>query len=263
MSGYLFGYGVLAAITLFLIGAERVWPASTFQRGEWLNNAGAFALTALCQMVLIPLLAVSETGLINQIGGGLIDLRQWPWSLGALAYLVAMDLGEYLFHRAQHTIPWMWAMHSLHHSDRALNVASSQRHFWLEPALKSVSIGLVVALAFKVNGEIVAVYFFTSFYHLIVHANLRLGFGRFSWIWNSPQYHRLHHSREAQHYNTNFAALLPVFDVISGSYQRPRRDEFPETGLDERVAAPLELIVWPVRAVLRRRDKVDLSSITR
>ena len=250
--GYIAGYGLLAAITVALLGFERLWPASPTQRGEWLNNGAAFTLTALSQMTLVPLIAVAETKAINGLGGGLVDLRPLPWGAGAIVYVLAMDLGEYLFHRAQHAVPWLWTMHSLHHSDRAVNVTTTQRHFWLEPALKGVSIWLAVALVFKVNGTILAIYFVVSAYHFLTHSNVRLGFGPLSWLFNSPQYHRLHHSRDPRHYNANFAALLPIFDVVTGAYRRPGRGEFPATGLEECAARPLELIVWPARGLLRQ-----------
>ena len=244
---------VVSVVALvLLLGAERMWPASRSQRGEWLNNGAAFALTIMSHIVLVALWPPAETGLVNALGGGLLDLRPLPWLAGALIYLVAMDLGEYLFHRAQHSIPALWAMHSLHHSDRGLNALTAQRHFWFEPMIKSVSIWLVVALLFKVNASILAFYAAVSLYHLFTHANLRVGFGPLAWLLNSPQFHRVHHSREPEDFNTNFAALLPIFDVMSGSYRRPRAGQFPATGLEETPEAATDLVTWPLRGFLKR-----------
>jgi sterol desaturase/sphingolipid hydroxylase (fatty acid hydroxylase superfamily) len=235
-----------------LLALERVAPASATQRGQWLNNIIVFFLSILGRIALGPLIAVSETGLINAAGGGLIDLTRWPLWLGAAVYLVAMDLGEYLFHRAQHAFPWLWAMHSLHHSDPAMNVSTAQRHFWLDPAMKAVSVWLAVALLFKANGPILAIYATISLYHLLTHANVRVGFGAASWLWNSPQYHRLHHSSDPAHFNANYAALLPIFDVLSGAYRRPKPGEYPATGLgDEGMEGPFDLVTWPLRGPVR------------
>ncbi|MGH7734557.1 MAG: sterol desaturase family protein, partial [Gemmatimonadales bacterium] len=114
--------GGTAGIVVALAGLERLWPAHATQRPEWLNNGTALVLTTLSQSFLVALIATSETGFINAVGGGVVDLRAMPFVLGAAIYVLAMDAGEYLFHRAQHAIPWLWAMHSLHHSDRAVNV---------------------------------------------------------------------------------------------------------------------------------------------
>ena len=248
---------LFAAITVILLVAERLWPA-TAQRVEWANNAVAFGLSTFANLIVAVFPAVLVTRLINAAGGGLIDLSVLPLALGAIVYLVAMDIGEYLFHRAQHAIPWMWAMHSLHHSDRGLNVTTTQRHFWLEPLLKSVTIWAAVALVFRVNSAILIAYSLVSLYHFLPHANLRLGFGRLSWLLNSPQYHRLHHSRDPRHYNTNFAALFPILDVLAGSYRRPARGEFPAAGLDVAATSPLEMVTWPA-ARLQRAERAEVG----
>jgi sterol desaturase/sphingolipid hydroxylase (fatty acid hydroxylase superfamily) len=240
-----------AAIIAALLVLERLWPAAV-GRAEWANNAAAFVLTMLGHTIHSLFPAVLVAGLVNAAGGGLVDLSAMPLAVGAAVWLVAMDLGEYLFHRAQHAIPWLWAMHSLHHSDRALGVLTAQRHFWLEPALKSVSIWLVVALVFKADAAILGIYAAISLYHLAIHANLRLGFGPLAWLLNSPRYHRLHHAREPGCHNANYAALLPIFDVLSGSYRRPGPGEFPASGLDEAASSPLDMVIWPVRKMARR-----------
>ncbi len=246
------GYLLFAALIAVILGLERLWPAITVQRGEWANNAAAFGFYAVSQAAIGVAWPAAETHLVNSLGGGLIDLRGQPWWIGAAAFLLAMDLGEYLFHRAQHALPWLWALHSLHHSDRALNTTTTVRHFWLDPALKSVSIWLAVALLLKVDRSALAVYGAAGLWNYINHANLRFGFGPLSWAWNSPQYHRLHHSTDAAHYNANFAALLPIFDVITGAYHRPAKGEFPPTGLEDRAASPLDVALWPWRGLRSR-----------
>jgi sterol desaturase/sphingolipid hydroxylase (fatty acid hydroxylase superfamily) len=246
-------YVLVGCLVAALLLLERLRPASAKQRGAWLDNIIVFAVSFMTSSATGPLIAVAETGLINAAGGGLVDLRAMPLWMGAAIYLVAMDLGEYLFHRAQHAIPWLWAMHSLHHSDPGMNISTAQRHFWLDPAMKAVSIWLAVALLFRASGPILAIYAAVSLYHLFTHANVRVGFGPLSWLWNAPQYHRLHHSRDAAHFNANFAALLPIFDVISGAYRAPMAGEYPDTGLEgEVVSRPLDLVFWPVRKVFGR-----------
>jgi sterol desaturase/sphingolipid hydroxylase (fatty acid hydroxylase superfamily) len=125
----------------------------------------------------------------------------------ALAYIVTIDLLEYLFHRAQHAIPVLWAMHSLHHSDPAVNVSTTSRHFWLEQAIKSVTIYLAASLIFAASPMIIIIYAAVAYCNFFTHMNLRVGFGRFVLL-NSPQNHRIHHSSEPLHRDKNFAALF-------------------------------------------------------
>ena len=241
---------LMAATIALLLVIERARPASALQKGEWGRNilAGGFGLISNV-FLAGPLAGIVATGAVNALGGGLIDLTRLSWPFAAAAYLVTMDLGEYTFHRAQHAFPTLWSMHSLHHSDRAMNLSTAQRHYWLEPALKAVSIWLVVGLLFKVDVLIVSVYAIASLYNFFSHANVTIGFGRLSWLLNAPQYHRLHHGVDPSHHNANYAALLPIFDVITGAYHRPRPGEFPPTGLEQALDSSIQLVIWPLRRV--------------
>lgn len=245
---------VVLAAALIL---ERLRPARSDQRGDWWINLRAWGVYFAAALTSTPIAAGAATLIVNAAGGGLIRLPDTGWglALGVLVYLLAMDLGEYLFHRAQHAIPLLWAMHSLHHSDRAVNATTTNRHFWLEPAIKSVTIWMAVGLLFKASIAIVALYGVLTLYNLLLHSNVRLSFGRFSWLVNSPHYHRIHHSREARHFGGNYAALLTIYDLIGGTYRRPEPEDFPETGLAEG-PGPSEIwqvLIWPLVTPVRHR----------
>src|ERR1700689_535592 len=92
--------------------------------------------------VLLPLSGAATTLIVNALGGGLITLPASGLGLllAAPGYALLMDGSEYLFHRAQHRFPVLWAMHSLHHSDPAVNVSTAPRHFWGEMVLKAITI---------------------------------------------------------------------------------------------------------------------------
>jgi len=61
---------------------------------------------------------------------------------------------------------------------------------------------------------------------------------------------------------SQFADALPIFDLVFGTYYRPRREEFPATGLGPDFPAPRSLLsaqFGPLAAVgimLRRRSDV-------
>ena len=146
-------------------------------------------------------------------GASLIDAATLPLWLALPAYFLVRDFLEWFYHYAQHRVGALWAIHSLHHSD---------------PEMCALTIAAV------------------SLYHYFVHSNLRVDFGRWSWLLNSPAYHRRHHSRLPEHYDANLAALFPIWDVLFGFYRRP--DGWPPCGLDEGKPENLtELVAWPVR----------------
>jgi sterol desaturase/sphingolipid hydroxylase (fatty acid hydroxylase superfamily) len=245
--------------TLMTIAAgliiERVHPAGVVSLRQLVLNLNYSVLRTLLVAATEPIGAAVTGLIVAWAGGGLIVLPSSGrgLALGLTAYLVAMDGGEYAFHRAQHRIPALWAMHSLHHSDPAVNVSTAPRHFWAEDLLKTGSIYLVVALLLRVNPIVSGLYTLIAMSNFFFHMNLRIGYGRFSFILNSPQYHRLHHSLEPEHRGRNFAAILPIFDVLFGGYYRPRPGEYPPTGLydADQPSGLIEAVLWPARVLVR------------
>jgi sterol desaturase/sphingolipid hydroxylase (fatty acid hydroxylase superfamily) len=265
MSGALDNFHAVAALlapfllSLLLIGSglllERIRPACRAPGRAAIFNVAYMIASTFIQGVISPVILAGTAIVVRAFGGGLVVLPAQGLGLvlAAFAYIVTLDLFEYLFHRAQHAVPVLWAMHSLHHSDPAMNVSTTSRHFWLEQAIKSVTIYLAASLIFAAPPIIIFIYAVASYYNFFSHMNLRVGFGRFVLL-NSPQYHRIHHSSQLSHRDRNFAGLFPVFDVLGGTHYLPSADEYPPTGLDdgECPANLAEAIAWPARGVLRR-----------
>lgn len=247
-------FGLVLVAQLVTLAAvmtlEHFWPAKPQQRGR-ARNLGIGMIVLVTELLAGSWLAPLTTLAINSAGGGVFALPVHGWwiVLSVAIYLFATDLGEYLFHRAQHAFPFMWAMHSLHHSDTSFGTSTTIRHFWLESWIKTVTIWLAVGVLFKTPPLVLAIYSVLSFYNFLTHANLRLNFGALSWLLNSSAYHRLHHSAQKEHFDKNFAALLPIFDLLSGVYVRPSKGEWPETGLNTgaKPETVWDAIVWPLR----------------
>jgi sterol desaturase/sphingolipid hydroxylase (fatty acid hydroxylase superfamily) len=247
-------------LLMMLIGAalERRWPAALLQSrsGQRLNAMYAGLYMALAEAAK-PLTAAASVAIVNAFGGGMVVLVSRGW--GALAsfviVLLTLDLLEYAFHRLQHTWPILWRLHSLHHSAVDFNVTVTLRHHWLEVLIKGCLLYPLLGVLFKVDPWIVGA---TSVVFMIgnyfAHLNLRVDLGRYvTWV-NNPQYHRLHHSIRAEHFNHNFTQLLPLWDHLFGTLWVPAKHEWPATGLDN-VAQPRSLLAalsWPLRSQSRQ-----------
>lgn len=179
----------------------------------------------------------------------LFDLRGLPWIVQFAAFFLAIDLAEYLFHRAQHSIPWLWALHSLHHSDPDMNATTTERHHWLDQFIKFLTIYPAVVFLIATDGSVGFVYMLASLWNYVAHSSLPFSLG---WVFQSPAYHRRHHSSLPEHYNSNFAALLPLWDLLTGAYRKP--DTWPPTGIEHRPEKPIDLLTWPMSAFRERRS---------
>ena len=248
---------ILVLLTVFAVGAliERTAPVETPQPIAKLRvNVGYVFFVEFIKHQLDPIVGAAALTIVGAFGGGLIALSDEGWAAAgsAVVFFLAIDFVDYLWHRAQHAVPLLWAMHSLHHSDPAINVTTSTRHFWLEGPMRAMLVYPLVGILFQVPPAILLIYGLCKLQDFVQHLNLKLDFGPLWPVLCSPQYHRIHHSTRPDHYNRNFAHFLPLFDIIFGTHYRPLPGEYPPTGLDSgEVPNLLGAILWPLRRLLR------------
>jgi sterol desaturase/sphingolipid hydroxylase (fatty acid hydroxylase superfamily) len=199
----------------------------------------AFAVVAiqklLAQFGISPLIDLD----LSQTGGE----RNWlfrPLLLVVLALIPALifDFAYYWCHRLQHAVPILWRFHAVHHAIEELNGTNCYHH-WTEGFVRSIFILLPLALLVHLRvQEIVVISILTqSFWSHFVHLKANIGFGPLDRLFVSPAFHRVHHSRDAKHYDKNFAGLFSIFDVVFGTAYFPNRREQIDTGLADKFEA--------------------------
>ena len=152
----------------------------------------------------------------------------------AFVPIFVFDLFYYWFHRFQHEWPWLWEVHRLHHSEQVLNVTTNFRHHWLEEFFRAFFIVLPMNWLIRIGPASSAVAaLLISQWSSFFHANIRVGLGPLTGLVTGPQYHRIHHSIESKHAGKNYAAFFPLWDWVFGTYWRPARGDWPETGLSD------------------------------
>jgi sterol desaturase/sphingolipid hydroxylase (fatty acid hydroxylase superfamily) len=255
---------------------ERHFPAQRLKsNGGWVFNI-KLSMMYLAVPTLLGGVIAGTVAIVRRInGGGLIDLdfdssASVPVAIaGTFLFLLAFDFFYYWWHRAQHEMKPLWAMHKLHHMDETLGVSTQMRCHWLEEIGRIPFIFVPMALLFNLplHGGVIA--FVLTFWTGLIHSNLRLGFGKASMIVAGPQIHRIHHSNQIQHFDKNYAALFPIYDVIFGTYYHPARDEYPLTGVrgEPEIQSISQAFLLPFRAWSKgmrpRPDEADLPSAYR
>lgn len=238
----------MSILAIFTVQVAAIAVVTLFEKmrhkgpTDWLRNLQAWFVQIGTGLAFLPLIQSWNVS-------PLVDGTALPLWLGFALFLVVRDAAEFAFHLAQHKVPFLWRMHSLHHSDPEMTALTTNRHFWGDQLIKALTIWPLSELIIGPGPEILGLYGIVSLYNYVIHANLRIDFGRWSWALNCPAYHRRHHSLLPEHYDSNFAALLPVFDVICGTYRRP--DGWPPTGQDRMPESLGELVAWPVVAQAR------------
>jgi sterol desaturase/sphingolipid hydroxylase (fatty acid hydroxylase superfamily) len=252
--GHLKAFAILFGVYALFSLLERLLPAAGPRkplRGYWLNFQ-VLALEKLTVPILGGLAGVGVIVLGNRIGLGWIDLR-FNTSHGlidlGLSFLLSTfvyDFFFYWFHRFQHE-SFLWQEHKLHHMDEQL--CAFTRESWLETLLSGVFVYLPLAILFKFNPAKSAIAgLMLLAWNTLIHTNIRLHLGPVAVLFNGPQGHRIHHSRLRAHYDRNFAAFFPIWDVLFGTYYYPKKGVYPLTGVqgEKEVQTLLEAAVLPI-----------------
>ena len=251
--------GVCEMLALFIILRPlEAWipvHAITDKRARWtdffytaLYRLGAFSLLAF--FIFDPLLSyLSE--LLHLQGWGTFNLDDvWPGVtdqalVSFLFYFIVLDFFEYWYHRAQHGWRWLWALHSLHHSQESMNLWSDDRNHLLDGLVHDLLFGLVALVIGVQPGQFILLVSVSRMLQSLQHANVRIHFGRIGeYLLVSPRFHRLHHAigigHESRGKNSlgghNFGVLLSIWDVLFGSLHLTK--SFAMTGVRDQLPPP-------------------------
>ena len=251
--------GACELLILFILlrPLEALMPvhAITDKRARWtdfiytaLYRLGAFSLLAF--FMLDPLMSYLSQ-ILHWEGWGSFNLDDvWPGvtdqaQLSFLLYFVVLDFFEYWYHRAQHKWRWLWALHSLHHSQENMNLWSDDRNHLLDGLVHDLLFGLVALVIGVQPGQYILLVSVSRMLQSLQHANIRIHFGRIGeYLLVSPRFHRWHHAIGIDHESSgkytlgghNFAVLLPIWDVVFGTRHVTRG--FAMTGVRDQLPPP-------------------------
>lgn len=226
--------GLLALLSLI----ERLRPGpnpAPRRVRRWPAHAAIIALDTLLARLLLPAGAVGVALWAQARGVGLFNALSLPtwveWGLG----LLALDLAIYWQHRWMHTLPGLWRLHRMHHTDTTLDATSALRFHPFEMLLSLVyKCALAVALGIDPAVWLLFEALLSSF-ALFTHANLVLpqGFDRgLRRVFVTPAMHRVHHSPLRDEQRRNYGFHLSVWDRAFGSYAEVARETPQRFGVD-------------------------------
>ncbi len=155
------------------------------------------------------------------------------WGLQAGCILLLVSFIGYWFHRLEHEVPALWALHKFHHSAERLSPMTAVRQAPLIQGFEQLAVVLILLLlAEPVSPKptfdspwfiVVAVYFcyrtLSRVNQYLLHSSLTTDYGWVGrWLLVSPRMHRLHHATNPEYYNKNFTFDLVIWDRLFGTY---------------------------------------------
>jgi sterol desaturase/sphingolipid hydroxylase (fatty acid hydroxylase superfamily) len=152
---------------------------------------------------------------------------QWPLGVQFVWAVLWIELAVYWAHRLLHRVPLFWRFHKVHHSSPRLDWIAGARVHPFDRAI-GVSLAIVPALLLGVRpiqfGAFAAI---QGVLAVLLHANVRWRLRPLGRIVATTEFHHWHHSLGDDARNANYAAFLPIFDVIFGTFHLPA-DARPE-----------------------------------
>ncbi|MBI1354338.1 MAG: sterol desaturase family protein [Acidobacteria bacterium] len=184
-------------------------------------------------VALVPLLLLTGRSLEKEaLAAGWGPVADLPVAAQVAVVLVAGDLVGYWTHRWFHS-PALWKFHAIHHSSQDLDWLSSVRLHPVNDVL-SRTLRAVPFVLLGFSPTVIAGYIpFLTFHGILLHANVDWTFGPLRKVVSSPVFHRWHHSAEPEAEGKNLAGLLPLWDIVFGTYYMPEGKLPRELGAPE------------------------------
>jgi sterol desaturase/sphingolipid hydroxylase (fatty acid hydroxylase superfamily) len=251
---------ILVFVPLERLLADR--PTQPVFRRAWFTDA----TYVLVNRPLIQFGLAAVIGIVTIAARGVVPprvhtaLASQPIWMQLVQIFVIADLGFYLAHRAFHTLPGLWRFHAIHHSIEHLDwLAAARVHPIDQIVTKAVSLlpAFILGYSDASLGLFAVLYFWHS---LLLHSNVRIGFGPLNWILASPRFHQWHHANDRSAYDKNFAAQLSIIDRVFGTYYVPEHAP-ARFGTDDAVPGSyLRNLAYPLRPPTQSADALTAAA---
>jgi sterol desaturase/sphingolipid hydroxylase (fatty acid hydroxylase superfamily) len=217
---------VQVAALAAILWLETVFPLFQGRRHRLrhaVRNLGIGLFNGLVLALTFSTLTAWSIAWADQRGFGLLAWIAGPaWAESILA-VILFDLWMYLWHRANHRIPFLWRFHRMHHTDDQLDASSALRFHTGELVFSSL---LRLAVVPLLGMSLIQLLLYETLLQPIIlfhHSNVALP-ERFDRIFRAvivtPNMHRVHHSQERFETNSNYSSVFSFWDRLGKSFRR-------------------------------------------
>jgi sterol desaturase/sphingolipid hydroxylase (fatty acid hydroxylase superfamily) len=198
----------------------------------WFYNSGVFGMlgASLVYAALQDQLGFMRLGLLEGL----------PIVVVAVLYLVIGDCANYWVHRAEHSIPFLWHFHSVHHAPEEITFLTAYRVHPFSRLVYGISEVVLLILLGVPPTWWLPFSLARGFLASVQHTELDWSYGRLYPVLVSPVFHRLHHSRDRRDFDSNYSQLFGVWDHLFGT-ANPARTRRVAVGVE---GQPSERTLW-------------------
>jgi sterol desaturase/sphingolipid hydroxylase (fatty acid hydroxylase superfamily) len=227
-------------------------------------NVGVSALALATGGYIVAPVALRLASWTSENAFGLLRVIPLPFIAEFVLGFLLMDLTFYYWHRANHSIPFFWRFHNVHHVDPDLDVSTSFRFHFGEVlyslGFRALQVSLIgIPLLTYLVYELV--FQCATMFH---HSNVRLPLYVERWLNKiivTPRMHGIHHSIVKHETNSNYSVIFRWWDLMHGTLRLQVKQSDVVIGvpayLEPQDNKFLSLLILPFR---KQRDYWRLSS---
>jgi sterol desaturase/sphingolipid hydroxylase (fatty acid hydroxylase superfamily) len=160
-----------------------------------------------------------------------------------------------------HQIPALWRIHSVHHSSQRLDWLAGVRNHPLDGIAVGPAVAVLIAGGFsaRFTGTLAVVQVISAMFK---HANVNWRLRPMQRVVATPEFHHWHHSTDPDAIDTNYAAFLPVWDLVFGTFFIPRDGRRPDSygTLDPTPTRFAEQLMFPFRSAAGPDNSVSAAT---
>jgi sterol desaturase/sphingolipid hydroxylase (fatty acid hydroxylase superfamily) len=226
-----------------------------------LNARGTLNSTDDSVSIFMGLMSVVTNGAAAFITLGMLlwaeqyKIIELPLTLTViLACFILDDLRYYLHHRIAHRCRWPWAMHIIHHSSRRYSLAVALRQGWTKHFTGTTVLKIPLVL---VGFDPILVIFcgaLNAVYQFFLHTETVHKLPKwFEAVFNTPSHHRVHHGKNPEYLDSNYAGTLIIWDKIFGTFVPESDNAYPDYGLvkDFETFNPFKIFIHEYWGILK------------
>lgn len=204
---------------LILIGIE-TWVAyykksGVYQLNDSVNNFSSGILEEIGALPIKGLIIYSYYYLYEHYAIFNVNTQSiFSW----LLLWIGVDFFYYWYHRVSHRNSFFWIGHSVHHQSEHFNLSVALRQGYFQ-TLTSWVFYLPLALIGFPTWMFVIVASVNTIYQFWIHTESIRKMGWFEKIFNTPSHHRVHHGKNPQYIDKNYAGSLIIWDKLFGTFE--------------------------------------------
>ncbi len=229
--------------------------------GDEIRTDGAFFLTSTTAALTGQALGAAVAHVLRPRPGSIgrtPRIGRLGIAGGVAASLLTSDLVHYSLHRLGHEWGPAWKFHSVHHSPERLHIFNATRFHPVEQAVEGVLEGFALGAVGFSTAQHLTHSTARATYGQLQHSNIDVDSGPLDHVFATPDLHRWHHSEVYAEGDTNYGAVISVWDRLLGTFFRPARAFDAKLGVGRMPAFPQrfkELLGAPFRwASIKERN---------